>query len=237
VIETLRHASSAGLLHGALHTLLTRTDAAVCPPTPNLETAADKGRYRLAAAPPQRDCAAPRLSRSPARPTTPARRLWRSRRWRSGRCGQAWVLLPAALLRGLLRRLGLAAGKAPLLEDSPTIVAVNSLLRELLVASTDGELPAGEARRIRAVLRDRLHRATVEPLTLPTPRDPPSRRRLPAGGKRPVPQQDSQLVGPRRPTPATEHSPGSSAPSSARPTRDGAPTSASSPPGSTWHKE
>jgi len=68
--------------------------------------------------------------------------------------------------------IGFALGKAPLPEDSPTIVTVNSLLRELLIASTDVDLPVGEARHIRAVLRDRLHRATVAPLILPTPRDP-----------------------------------------------------------------
>jgi len=73
VIETLRHASSAGLLHGVLHTLLTHTDAAVCPPAPNLETAANKSGYRLAAAPPQRDCVAADI---------PA---WATARWRRRR--------------------------------------------------------------------------------------------------------------------------------------------------------
>ncbi len=68
--------------------------------------------------------------------------------------------------------VGFPVGEAPLPECSPTVVAVNSLLRELLIASADDELPSTESRRIRAVLSDRLHRTTVEPVTLPTPRDP-----------------------------------------------------------------
>ena len=51
-------------------------------------------------------------------------------------------------------------------------MAVDSLLRELLVACTEPGLPADEARRIRAVLLDRLRRAHVQPLALPTARDP-----------------------------------------------------------------
>ncbi len=62
--------------------------------------------------------------------------------------------------------VGFPVGEAPLPECSPTVVAVNSLLRELLIASADDELPSTESRRIRAVLSDRLHRTTVEPVTL-----------------------------------------------------------------------
>lgn len=68
--------------------------------------------------------------------------------------------------------IGFPVAETPLPGRSPNIVAVNDLLRELLIVCSDDELPAGESRRIRAVLRDRLHRATAQPLTLPTPRDP-----------------------------------------------------------------
>ncbi len=65
------------------------------------------------------------------------------------------------------------AGGAPLLPaGSPTVIAVDALLRELLVALTGASLTPAEARRIRAVVRDRLHRAAVQPVTLPTPSDP-----------------------------------------------------------------
>jgi transcriptional regulator GlxA family with amidase domain len=61
---------------------------------------------------------------------------------------------------------------APLPVDSPTVVAVDPLLRELLIAYTGPGLDPAEARRLRGVLRDRLRRAAVRPLTLPTARDP-----------------------------------------------------------------
>jgi AraC-like DNA-binding protein len=61
---------------------------------------------------------------------------------------------------------------APLPDRTPTVIAVDNLLGELLVACTDPGLPEGESRRIRAVLRDRLRRAHVQPLALPTPHDP-----------------------------------------------------------------
>jgi AraC-like DNA-binding protein len=67
--------------------------------------------------------------------------------------------------------IGLPVGEAPLPDSSPTIVAVSGLLRELLIACTDAELPTAESRRIRAVLRDRLRRAIVQPLALPTAQD------------------------------------------------------------------
>lgn len=50
-------------------------------------------------------------------------------------------------------------------------LAVDSLVRELLVACTEPHLPPTEGRHIRAVLHDRLRRADVQPLSLPTPRD------------------------------------------------------------------
>jgi AraC-like DNA-binding protein len=68
--------------------------------------------------------------------------------------------------------IGFDAATAPLPDTSPTIVAVDGLLRELFVAGTEPGLPAAEALRIRAVLNDRLRRAHVQPLTLPVARDP-----------------------------------------------------------------
>ena len=68
--------------------------------------------------------------------------------------------------------IGFPAGSPPLLPaESPTVVAVDALLRELLIALTSPALRPTEARRIRAVVRDRLHRAPVQPVTLPAPRD------------------------------------------------------------------
>ncbi|MCX4904745.1 hypothetical protein [Streptomyces sp. NBC_00878] len=52
---------------------------------------------------------------------------------------------------------------------TPVVVAVDALVRELITACSGPSLPEQEARRLRAVLRDRLRRALVEPLTLPTP--------------------------------------------------------------------
>ena len=68
--------------------------------------------------------------------------------------------------------VGFDADAAPLPDASPTIIAVDGLLRELLVACTEPGLPAAEAGRMRAVLTDRLRRAHVQPLTLPAARDP-----------------------------------------------------------------
>src|ERR1700691_344299 len=61
---------------------------------------------------------------------------------------------------------------APLHDRAPTVIAVDSLLGELVVACTEPGLPSQESRRIRAVLVDPLGRARVQPLTLPAPRDP-----------------------------------------------------------------
>src|ERR1700735_1892434 len=68
--------------------------------------------------------------------------------------------------------VGFDAGAAPLPDASPTIIAVDRLLGELLMACTEPGLPAAEAGRIRAVLADRLRRAHIQPLTLPAARDP-----------------------------------------------------------------
>lgn len=68
--------------------------------------------------------------------------------------------------------VGFPAGETPLTDSTPNIVAVSGLLRELLIACTDGELPAGEVRRIRGVLRDRLRRTAVQAIALPTAQEP-----------------------------------------------------------------
>lgn len=71
-----------------------------------------------------------------------------------------------------LHVVGFAANDAPLPDISPTVVTVTGLLRELIIACTEPNLTASEARRIRAVLNDRLRRAHVQPLTLPAASDP-----------------------------------------------------------------
>jgi AraC-like DNA-binding protein len=74
--------------------------------------------------------------------------------------------------RSSFHTVGFRYGDAAVpLGGSPTVVSVNGLLRELLIACTEPGLPADEAERIRAVLNDRLARAAVAPLVLPTARD------------------------------------------------------------------
>ncbi len=68
--------------------------------------------------------------------------------------------------------VGFPVGSAPLPDSSPTVVAVDGLLRELLIACSRPGLPAPEAERIKAVMHDRLRRARVQPLVLPVARDP-----------------------------------------------------------------
>ncbi|SEG26153.1 transcriptional regulator, AraC family [Actinacidiphila yanglinensis] len=68
--------------------------------------------------------------------------------------------------------VGFPVDDAPLPTGSPAILAVDGLLRELLIACTGPDLPADESGRLRAVLGDRLRRAHTQPLTLPTARDP-----------------------------------------------------------------
>jgi AraC-like DNA-binding protein/mannose-6-phosphate isomerase-like protein (cupin superfamily) len=97
--------------------------------------------------------------------------------WIASRDRAAWV--PAGMWHEhraygptSVHTIGFDAATAPLPDRSPTIVAVDSLLRELFVAATEPGLAAGEALRIRAVLLDRLRRAHVQPLALPAARDP-----------------------------------------------------------------
>ncbi|HEX3780749.1 MAG TPA: helix-turn-helix transcriptional regulator [Pseudonocardiaceae bacterium] len=67
--------------------------------------------------------------------------------------------------------VGFRLDDAPALGTAPTVVGVNGLLRELLIACTEPGLSAAESRRIRAVLHDRLTRAKARPLVLPTAKD------------------------------------------------------------------
>ncbi|MFI7504591.1 AraC family transcriptional regulator [Streptomyces sp. NPDC049687] len=68
--------------------------------------------------------------------------------------------------------IGFAPDDAPLPPASPTVVFVEPLLRELLIARSDPDLSGPESDRLQAVMRDRLRRSHVQPLTLPTPQDP-----------------------------------------------------------------
>jgi AraC-like DNA-binding protein len=65
-----------------------------------------------------------------------------------------------------------AQDRTPLLDaERPTVIAVDTLVRELLIALTGTPLTQTEARHIEAVLRDRLRRVTAEPVSLPAARD------------------------------------------------------------------
>jgi AraC-like DNA-binding protein len=68
--------------------------------------------------------------------------------------------------------VGFDAADMPLPIDAPTIIAVDPLLRELIVTVTADGLTDVEAGRIRAVLADRMHRAAQAPFVLPVPADP-----------------------------------------------------------------
>ncbi|AVV47739.1 helix-turn-helix transcriptional regulator [Streptomyces sp. ID05-04B] len=72
-----------------------------------------------------------------------------------------------------LHLMGLPATDNPLGLDTPTVLAVGPLLRELIIAYThasDDDSP--ERARLRAVLIDRLRVSPQEPLHLPTPATP-----------------------------------------------------------------
>jgi AraC-like DNA-binding protein len=68
--------------------------------------------------------------------------------------------------------VGFAAHHPALPPGTPAVVAVTPLLRELLVAITEGALPEPELRRIRAVVHDQLRRTHEEAIMLPTAQDP-----------------------------------------------------------------
>ncbi|MFG3289175.1 AraC family transcriptional regulator [Streptomyces sp. NPDC048179] len=67
---------------------------------------------------------------------------------------------------------GFAPNDAPLPSASPTVVSVEPLLRELLIACSDPDMSAPESDRLQAVVRDRLRRSHIRPLALPVPQDP-----------------------------------------------------------------
>ncbi|MEU0075287.1 helix-turn-helix transcriptional regulator [Streptomyces sp. NPDC006332] len=72
-----------------------------------------------------------------------------------------------------LHLIGLPAEDNPLGLDTPTVLAVGPLLRELILAYTrDPADGSPERRRLLAVLRDQLRASPQQPLWLPTPTDP-----------------------------------------------------------------
>ncbi|MFJ5265083.1 AraC family transcriptional regulator [Streptomyces sp. NPDC088387] len=72
-----------------------------------------------------------------------------------------------------LHLVGLPAADNPLGMDTPTVLAVSPLLRELILAYTrDPEDTGPERRRLLAVLRDQLRASAQQPLRLPTAADP-----------------------------------------------------------------
>ena len=74
--------------------------------------------------------------------------------------------------RSSFHTIGFPLADAPLPDTAPCVVGVDGLVRELLIACTEPDLAVAEARRLRAVLHDRLPRARVQPLSLPVARDP-----------------------------------------------------------------
>jgi AraC-like DNA-binding protein/quercetin dioxygenase-like cupin family protein len=72
-----------------------------------------------------------------------------------------------------LHLLGLPAGTNPLALDTPAVLAVSPLLRELILAYTRGPYTdSPERRRLRAVLLDQLRASPQQPVHLPAPSDP-----------------------------------------------------------------
>jgi AraC-like DNA-binding protein/quercetin dioxygenase-like cupin family protein len=72
-----------------------------------------------------------------------------------------------------LHLLGLPATDNPLGLDTPTVLAVGPLLRELIVAYTDTPKDdSPERTRLRAVLLDQLRASPLQPLHLPAPATP-----------------------------------------------------------------
>lgn len=71
-----------------------------------------------------------------------------------------------------LHLLGLPAGDNPLGLTSPTVLTVDRLLRELIIAYTRDNRESPERTRLRAVLLDRLRASAQQPLHLPSPTAP-----------------------------------------------------------------
>jgi AraC-like DNA-binding protein len=69
--------------------------------------------------------------------------------------------------------IGLPAATTPLSTETPAVLAVSTLLRELLIAyASDPAAESPQRARLRAVLLDQLKTADEKPLRLPTPYDP-----------------------------------------------------------------
>jgi AraC-like DNA-binding protein len=71
-----------------------------------------------------------------------------------------------------LHTVGLPAADNPLRLDSPTVLAVGPLLRELIIAYTRNNKDTPERTRLRAVLLDQLRASPQQPLHVPTPSVP-----------------------------------------------------------------
>jgi AraC-like DNA-binding protein/quercetin dioxygenase-like cupin family protein len=72
-----------------------------------------------------------------------------------------------------LHTVGLPTTDNPLRLNSPAVLAVGPLLRELILACTgENTYSDAESDRLRAVLLDQLRLAPQQPVRLPTPRDP-----------------------------------------------------------------
>jgi len=71
-----------------------------------------------------------------------------------------------------LHTVGLPATDNPLRLDSPTVLAVGPLLRELIVTYTGSDADTPERTRLRAVLLDQLRVSPQQPLHVPTPTTP-----------------------------------------------------------------
>ena len=71
-----------------------------------------------------------------------------------------------------LHTLGLPAADNPLRLDTPTVLAVSPLLRELIIAYTRSDEDTPERTRLRAVVLDQLRASPQQPLHVPTPAVP-----------------------------------------------------------------
>ncbi len=71
-----------------------------------------------------------------------------------------------------LHTVGLAAADNPLQLESPTVLIVGPLLRELIITYTGSDDDSPERTRQRAVLLDQLRSSPQQPLHVPTPSSP-----------------------------------------------------------------
>lgn len=96
--------------------------------------------------------------------------------WVAARDRAVWV--PAGVLHEhrfygptSFHTMGFTDEDAPLPGGAPTVLAVSALARELIITAADPQLPAPEADRARAVLRDQLRHSKTQPLMLPAAHD------------------------------------------------------------------